>query len=65
LDEYANAGIPHYWRLEIDGPVTPTAYRLVDRRYRIAGNGTGAVSLSEPAPLEIDVAALLSYRTKT
>ena len=61
--EYADAGILDYWILDIDGPVTLTAYRLIDGEYEIVGKGEGELSLTEPAPVRIDVAGLLPHRT--
>lgn len=61
--EYAEAGIPDYWILDIDGPVTLTAYRLIDGDYEIVGKGEGELSLTEPAAVRIDVAGLLPHRT--
>ena len=61
--EYAEIGIPDYWILDIDGPVTLTAYRLIDGDYEIVGQSEGELSLSQPAPVVIDVAGLLPHRT--
>ncbi len=33
--EYADARIPHYWLVDLDTPVTLTAYTLVDGNYEI------------------------------
>jgi Uma2 family endonuclease len=62
LDEYSEAGIPNYWIVDLDGPVTLTAYLLVDGEYEIVAKGSGALPLSEPTPVTIDVAALLPHR---
>lgn len=61
--EYSEAGIPNYWILDLDGQVTMTAYRLIDGEYEIVGKGTDAIPLTEPAPVTIDVAALLPHRS--
>jgi Uma2 family endonuclease len=60
--EYSEAGIADYWVLDLDGEVTMTAYRLVDGEYEVVGKGGAVLELSEPAPLAIDVAALLPHR---
>jgi len=62
LTEYADAGIPSYWIIELDEPVTLTAYTLVDGDYEIVAQADGAVSLSEPAPVTVDVGALTRRR---
>ena len=60
--EYAEAGIPHYWLVDLEPPVTLTAHLLVDGAYEVAAEGTGVLDLSGPAPVRIDVAGLLSRR---
>jgi Uma2 family endonuclease len=60
--EYGKAGIPNYWILDLDGPVTMTAYQLVSGDYKIVGKTTGTMALTEPAPVTIDVAGLLPHR---
>lgn len=56
--EYAEAGISHYWRVEIgqDSPVIHT-YAL-DRAqgvYRKTGEFAGVVKAEQPFPVEIDL----------
>ena len=63
MHDYAEAGIPSYWILDIDKPVTLTAHLLVDGYYEIVGQSEGELSLSQPAPVVIDVAGLLPHRT--
>jgi Uma2 family endonuclease len=60
--EYGRAGIPNYWILDLDGPVTLTAYQLVSGDYKIVGKTTGSMELTEPAPVTVDVAGLLPHR---
>jgi len=60
--EYADAGIPNYWIIDLDEPATLTAYILVDGDYEIVADATDAVSLSEPAPVTVDVRTLTSRR---
>jgi Uma2 family endonuclease len=62
LFDYADAGIPSYWIIDIEPPTTMTAYRLVDGEYELVGEGSGVLELSAPAPLEIDVDALTTWR---
>lgn len=60
LAEYAEAGIPHYWIIDIAGPVSLDAYVLDQGAYRAGATGaTGRVPLERPAPLTIDLDALL------
>jgi Uma2 family endonuclease len=59
--EYAEAGIPHYWIVDIEEPVTLEAFTLVDGSYeKIADvSAPQIVELAEPVPITIDLAALL------
>lgn len=61
--EYARARIPHFWRIEgLDrGEIALFRYRLdpTTRVYASAGVDTGKVSLHDPFPVTIDLAALL------
>jgi Uma2 family endonuclease len=54
---YAAAGIPYYWRVETDGGVEVSTYRLdpVDEVYRQIGEFRDVVDVSEPWPLKIQV----------
>ncbi|PSL57941.1 Uma2 family endonuclease [Saccharothrix carnea] len=58
--EYAAAGIPHYWLVEIDDPVTLTAFTLVDGYYERVGGGTGKVEIPNPFPVVFELDELLS-----
>lgn len=58
LGEYAEAGIPHYWLVNLKQPATLTAYNLVDGHYEIAIKSTESVTLTEPATLTVDVSRL-------
>jgi Uma2 family endonuclease len=62
LTEYADAGIPHYWLVELEKPTTLTAYFLVDGDYEHVAGGTGLISILEPAPVKLDLGALTSRR---
>lgn len=58
--EYATAGIPHYWRVELDGPAI-VAYRLVDGAYVEVGRAEGeqALVVVEPFPVTVVPARLV------
>lgn len=58
LGEYAEAGIPHYWLVDLKHPATLTAYNLVDGHYEVATKATESVTLTEPATLTVDVSRL-------
>jgi Uma2 family endonuclease len=62
--EYAQARIPHYWRLEIDpadGGVSVFCYRLdpTTGTYASAGVHSGKLTAAEPFGVTIDLTALL------
>ncbi|GAA2661442.1 MULTISPECIES: Uma2 family endonuclease [Actinosynnema] len=59
LAEYRDAGIPDYWIIELDDPVSLTAFTLVDGEYRRVASGSGEVELASPFPLVVDLAELL------
>ena len=53
-DEYADAGIGHYWVVDLAPPVSLLAHRRAGLvGYEDDGEGTGAVTLTEPFPLTI------------
>jgi Uma2 family endonuclease len=60
--EYADAGIPNYWIIELDRPNTVTAYVLVDGDYEIVAQTTEPVQLSQPTPVTVDVRTLTTRR---
>jgi len=62
LTEYANAGIPHYWIVDLDKPATLTAYILVAGNYEIVAQVTDTASFSEPAAITIDMRTLTTRR---
>lgn len=55
---YAGAGIPHYWRIELDEPVLIT-YRLDGAVYREAGRFTNAVSVTGPVAVRFSLVDLV------
>ncbi len=56
--QYAAAGIPHFWRLELDSPVLVT-YRLDGDAYRETGRCTDNVDIDEPVALQFRLGTLL------
>ena len=55
--EYAEAGIPQYWIIDLRAPVTLLAYTLVDEHYELSGEHTGTVTLDvagHPVTLDLD-----------
>ena len=60
LGQYADAGIPHYWILELGPPVELTAQVLVDGDYEITARCSGVVNLLSPVPLLIDLETLVT-----
>jgi Uma2 family endonuclease len=60
--EYAEAGIPHYWVIDLEPPATLTAYVLADGHYQKAQTVTDELTTLDPFPLHIDVPALTTPR---
>lgn len=59
FSEYADSGIPRYWIVDLDDPVTLTAYVLVDGDYELVAESSGLVDLEVAGhPVHIDVSAL-------
>jgi Uma2 family endonuclease len=58
-DEYADAGIPHYWIVDLDEPGSLVACHLAGEfGYVDRGAATGIFHTTEPFPLEVDLNAL-------
>jgi Uma2 family endonuclease len=58
-DEYADAGIPHYWILDITEPISLLACHLAGEfGYADGGTVTGTFTATDPFPVEIDLDAL-------
>ena len=58
--EYADAGIPNYWIVDIDPPVSLLACDVAGEfGYADGGAVTGTFTTTEPFPVEIDLDALL------
>ncbi len=61
--EYADSGIPYYWVIDLDPPVSLAAYHLAgDFGYQEAPAVTGKFSTIEPFPLTFDVVELTAPR---
>ncbi|RSM78726.1 Uma2 family endonuclease [Kibdelosporangium aridum] len=59
-DEYADAGIPNYWILDLDEPISLLACHLTKEfGYVDNGEATGTFTTAEPLPLTIDLTTLL------
>jgi Uma2 family endonuclease len=65
--EYSEAGIPHYWVVDLDPPVPSiTVYGLgaPDDGYVESQTATGVLVVQEPLELEIDIEALVVRRDR-
>jgi Uma2 family endonuclease len=60
--EYAEAGIPSYWLIDVEPPVSMSTYRLINGEYELDAEGADKVVVASPAPLTIDVRALGASR---
>jgi len=59
-EEYADAGIPHYWIIDLDEPVSLVACHLAGEfGYVDSGMVAGVFRTTEPFRVEIDLDALL------
>jgi Uma2 family endonuclease len=57
--EYADAGIPHYWIVDLTEPISLLACHLAGEfGYADSGAVTGRFTTSDPFPTEIDLDAL-------
>ena len=64
--EYANVGIRHYWVIDLEPPISLTAYHLAGEfGYQEAPAVTGTFTTSEPFPLTIDLPALTARSGRT
>jgi Uma2 family endonuclease len=65
FSEYAEAGIEHYWVVDLDPPVSMIAYRLIDEDYENFGEFSGVAELQfAGAELTIDLNALTTRRAQ-
>jgi Uma2 family endonuclease len=54
--EYADAGIPHYWIVDIDSPVSLVACRLTEEfGYRDSQVATGTLTTTDPFAVTLDL----------
>jgi Uma2 family endonuclease len=61
--EYADAGIPHYWIIDLDKPISLLACELADASgYIDAGEVTGTFTTTQPFSVTIDLASLVRRR---
>ncbi|MGH3492185.1 MAG: Uma2 family endonuclease [Sciscionella sp.] len=60
--EYAEAGIEHYWIVEIDPPATLTAYHLMAGEYEQNAHTSGLITVNTPTPVTLDIATLIASR---
>jgi len=57
--DYADAGIPHYWIIDLDAPVSLVACHLAgELGYVDGGAATGVFSTTEPFPIRLDLDGL-------
>ncbi|SDW23597.1 Endonuclease, Uma2 family (restriction endonuclease fold) [Saccharopolyspora shandongensis] len=57
--EYAEAGIPNYWIVDLESPTSLAAYELKDGRYLLVSESATTMHLESPSQLTVDPAALL------
>jgi Uma2 family endonuclease len=64
--EYAAAGIPHYWVIDLTEPASLTTCTLAGTEYEVTEKATGPVTLTEPATISVDVSRLVQrdYATR-
>ncbi|QYN24359.1 Uma2 family endonuclease [Amycolatopsis sp. DSM 110486] len=63
--EYADAGIEHYWIIDLDAPISMITYRLVDGDYENFGEHSGKVELDVAGmPVVLDLDALIAGRVQ-
>ncbi|WP_033292107.1 Uma2 family endonuclease [Amycolatopsis jejuensis] len=63
--EYAEAGIEHYWIVDLDPPVSMITYRLIDGEYENFGEHSGSVVLDfAGTSVKLDLDALVDPRAQ-
>lgn len=60
--EYAEAGIQYYWVIDLEPPVSLTAYTLVEEYYQESQTVTREFVTTDPFPLRINVLGLVTPR---
>lgn len=65
--EYAAAGIPYYWVIDLTEPASLITFTLAGSEYEVTEKATGPVTLAEPATIDVDVSRLIQrdYPTRT
>jgi Uma2 family endonuclease len=59
-DEYADAGIPHYWIIDTSEPISLVAcHQAGESGYRDAAAVTGTFTTDVPFPVKLDLTTLL------
>lgn len=61
--EYADAGIPHYWMVDLDPPapsITVFGLGAPGDGYRESQTATGELQVAKPFPLRVDIDALVN-----
>lgn len=59
-NDYADAGIPNYWIVDVDRPVSLTACRLTEQfGYQDDQTATGTFRTDVPFPVEVDLSRLV------
>ncbi|HET6709364.1 Uma2 family endonuclease [Amycolatopsis sp.] len=65
FSEYAEAGIEHYWIVDLDSPNSMITYRLIDEDYENFGEFSGVAELEfAGSPLTLDLNALTTPRAQ-
>jgi Uma2 family endonuclease len=65
FSEYAEAGIDHYWIVDLDAPPSLTLFRLIDGGYELFGELTGATTIEFDGVLvKLDLDALTTSRAR-
>lgn len=59
VNEYAEAGIPEYWIVDLDAPVSVTAFQLINGDYELNAEVDDGLSVTAPAPLTVNVRDLV------
>ncbi|WP_280250313.1 Uma2 family endonuclease [Nocardia abscessus] len=59
--EYADVGIEYYWLIDLDEPVSLSAYRLIDGDYELVAERSGSATVELAGnPVTLDLGALTS-----
>jgi len=65
LADYADAGIAHYWIVDLDPPISMTIHRLVEGSYEVSGKHTGTATVElDGSPITLDLDALTTRRAQ-